>query len=357
MESRSPSIGLALSGGGSRAIAFHLGVLKGLHELGVLSQIDAISTVSGGSVIGALWVHHDGSFEDFERMCRTVLSKGFENGLLRRLLSLRPFPLSKVLKLCFTSYSRIDLLAEHFDSELFLGRALSDISPYPSLIINATELNTGKNYKFGRDIMGSYTTGPVSTKGVLVAKAVAASAAYPIFLPTLSFTTSQPLDQTKDPPPYACLTDGGVYDNLGVTTLLPDKSPEVSFLIQECKILLISDASKPYYNQRREYARWVSRMKLSMLTAMQRVRSLSYQHLFTLLEAGKLEALVTMKMDTNDSNLNADFSPEELLTIKNYPTNFRTMPPYVIDLFVKRGLCSAKRLITAYIPHLVTEKG
>ena len=36
-------IGLALSGGGFRAAAFHLGVFRKLNELGILSNIDFIS--------------------------------------------------------------------------------------------------------------------------------------------------------------------------------------------------------------------------------------------------------------------------------------------------------------------------
>jgi hypothetical protein len=47
---------LALSGGGFRASIFHLGVLKRLAELGWLKHVDVLSTVSGGSIIGAFAV-------------------------------------------------------------------------------------------------------------------------------------------------------------------------------------------------------------------------------------------------------------------------------------------------------------
>ena len=47
-------IGLALSGGGFRAAAFHLGVLNRLEELEILQRITRVSTVSGGSITGAL---------------------------------------------------------------------------------------------------------------------------------------------------------------------------------------------------------------------------------------------------------------------------------------------------------------
>src|SRR5437763_5968466 len=49
-------IGLALSGGGFRAAIFHLGVIRRLEELGIMKDVDAISSVSGGSIIAAYYV-------------------------------------------------------------------------------------------------------------------------------------------------------------------------------------------------------------------------------------------------------------------------------------------------------------
>src|SRR5262245_13415315 len=43
-------LALCLSGGGFRASLFHLGALRRLNELGILSQIDVITSVSGGSI-------------------------------------------------------------------------------------------------------------------------------------------------------------------------------------------------------------------------------------------------------------------------------------------------------------------
>ena len=42
-----------MSGGGYRAALFHLGALCRLHELGILQQIDEITSVSGGSITNA----------------------------------------------------------------------------------------------------------------------------------------------------------------------------------------------------------------------------------------------------------------------------------------------------------------
>jgi len=50
--------GVSLSGGGIRAAAFHLGVLRGLHELGMLENMDYVASVSGGSWIAAWFMTH-----------------------------------------------------------------------------------------------------------------------------------------------------------------------------------------------------------------------------------------------------------------------------------------------------------
>ena len=57
-------LGLALSGGGFRATAFHLGVLKRLREVKLLHEVDLISTVSGGSIVGAYWVYWQATKKD-----------------------------------------------------------------------------------------------------------------------------------------------------------------------------------------------------------------------------------------------------------------------------------------------------
>src|SRR5262245_48242937 len=76
MDQSKTKIGLALSGGGSRAIAFHFGCLKALHEVGLLGRVQVLSTVSGGSVIGALYAASNGDFPSFEARVRQVLAQG-----------------------------------------------------------------------------------------------------------------------------------------------------------------------------------------------------------------------------------------------------------------------------------------
>lgn len=81
-------IGLALSGGGSRAIAFHLGCLRALNDLGILGDVGVISTISGGSVIGAYYAYSpQRSFCEFEDDVRRILRKGFHRALVREALA------------------------------------------------------------------------------------------------------------------------------------------------------------------------------------------------------------------------------------------------------------------------------
>ena len=83
-------LGLALSGGGSRAAAFHCGTLSALRELGLTDKIGVVSTVSGGSLFGAAWMaaRARGAADDtFVDAMKCALEAGFLKkvlGLWRR---------------------------------------------------------------------------------------------------------------------------------------------------------------------------------------------------------------------------------------------------------------------------------
>src|SRR5690242_7581807 len=80
-------VGLALSGGGARAIAFHLGCLRALKHLALLDKVAVLSTVSGGSVIGACYQAHPGDFASFEAKVRSILSQGLAKPMAKKLFS------------------------------------------------------------------------------------------------------------------------------------------------------------------------------------------------------------------------------------------------------------------------------
>src|SRR4051812_39659144 len=80
-------IALALSGGGSRAIAFHLGCLRALHAEGILDRVQVISAVSGGSVLAALYCSYDGEFPKFEACVTALLAGGLVEPALKTALT------------------------------------------------------------------------------------------------------------------------------------------------------------------------------------------------------------------------------------------------------------------------------
>jgi NTE family protein len=258
-------IGLALSGGGSRAIAFHLGCLRALNKLGLLQRVDVLSTVSGGSVIGACYLAHDGDFSSFEVRIRKLLACGLAKPMVKRLFSFLGLKIVAVfvtiglVAACISIFkllvmvaslivpssisekferieirsplhrfaSRTHLLRATLDDLLFHGVALGALPANPRLIINATELRTGSAFRFSALESGSWRWGKLYRNEVTIAHAVAASAAYPLFLPafdeTLVFEKGGELKPSR-----VLLTDGGIYDNLGLGCLWPDRSPDVS---------------------------------------------------------------------------------------------------------------------------------
>ena len=75
-----PRIGLALSGGGYRASLHALGALRALEDSGLLSRVEIVSSVSGGSLTAAYYIYRrasegdDFQFDDFQADLLTILS-------------------------------------------------------------------------------------------------------------------------------------------------------------------------------------------------------------------------------------------------------------------------------------------
>ena len=245
------SIGLALSGGGFRAAAFHLGVLKRLEELGVLPQICRVSTVSGGSLTGALYAlkcqqHGNGapgaySVEALISDMRSLLTSRFRYRALQGTWWRTIRTAASFARLG----KRVSLVSRTIDDDLFGGAMLSEVPPW--LQINATNMLTGKGWKFFHDAAGDYLIGATDKTDLIpLANAVTASAAFPGFVEALPFKTrwqdlkGDLLDDRWQKPPrdgdgnfsrwrsefghtrgdlVVPLTDGGLYDNEGLEGL------------------------------------------------------------------------------------------------------------------------------------------
>jgi NTE family protein len=238
---------LCLSGGGYRAALFHLGALRRLNELGVLSRVSIVSSVSGGSILnGVLAARWDSLvpdskavFQNFDQQvgrpvrefCRTDIRT---NLIVGHRLDPRNWV---VLAGSYFSVSGNTLAKSYealFDGKLLRG--LSDSSATtPRFVFCATSVNTGACWHFhsgasGR--MGDFYTGYAPTNNVSVAEAVAASSAFPLAFAAFELHPSRMIEVSRLDPwgqmrptsgkrkAVACktylLTDGGVYDNLGL---------------------------------------------------------------------------------------------------------------------------------------------
>jgi NTE family protein len=388
-----PKIALALSGGGARAMAFHLGCLRALHDLGILDRVRVLSTVSGGSVIGALYAASEDPFPAFEARVRAVLARGLARPAVRTTLltteGLKAFlcfaivgtsnllfvVLTWVLWLAalvlptgwlevrqaenwhlpFRRFaSRTTILRRTMDDELFKGKRLSELQERrPLLIVNAAELRTGSVFYFTPNESGSWRLGRLAQPDVTLAHAVTASAAYPMFLPALD--EDLPFDKRDGARRVerVTLTDGGVYDNLGLAPLWPDRDPSVSFNVESIDTIICCRAG---YGLRHDppSSFLVARLKSAIACVHDRAQNASVKRLFELREAGKLRAVVLPYLGQDDRRLK--FRPPDLVTREEaygYPTDFSAMSEAWISRLGQRGEQLTRALIAEHAPELV----
>lgn len=240
---------LAFSGGGTRAAAFAYGVLQELRDTIVtahgsarqlLHEVDCISSVSGGSFTSSYYaLFRERIFQDFEPR---FLRRDIQGELVGQVLS----PVNW-LRLVSPNFSRIDLAAELYDESVFEAKRYRDLlgRTRPYILLNATNMALGTRFEFTQDQfdflgsdLGEYP----------IARAVAASSAFPILLNPISLKNHPSPTGFQVPPavtnaledaginprrylwarnlaiyqdrkaehPYLHLMDGGLADNIGL---------------------------------------------------------------------------------------------------------------------------------------------
>jgi len=227
--SHPPEVGVALclSGGGYRAMLFHLGVLWRLNQLGYLPKLKRISSVSGGSitaaVLGLAWSNL--AFDEHG------VGQGFIEHVaapIHRLANVR-IDLEALLRGIFGPGSVHDAIAAAYRKHLFQTHTLQDLPSVdegPRFVINAANLQSGALWRFSKPYSWDWRVGQILNPTTELAVAVAASSAAPPLLSpaVLKFKSSDYTPGTGhdlQKPAYmtrAVLTDGGVYDNLGLET-------------------------------------------------------------------------------------------------------------------------------------------
>lgn len=255
-------VGLALSGGGFRAAAFHLGAFRKLHQLGLLWKLDLLTCVSGGSIAGAFLACHWGEDDALDK--------------LENYLRTRSIAVSSVIGGALDPFhSRLDKLAATYERDLYGQRTLGSLQNGPRLYLNATNLATGNMFFFvggggvaGKAEMGEWELGATEAAGFPLSRAVAASSAFPPVFPPLRVDQSQYPAAGVD---YVTLTDGGVYDNLGVNPLFRKRNA--------LDYLIVSDAGKPFAIDERPTEAGSAVLLAAIGILMEQVRSLQFKRL------------------------------------------------------------------------------
>lgn len=241
-EKKQPQLGtaLCLSGGGYRAMVFHLGAIWRLNEAGLLRKLKRVSSVSGGSITSGIlglkwkkltWDGKDVATNLVDEVINPVLN------LAGHTLDL--FSIVEGIVSPFKSIS--DEVADGYRSHLYGHATLQDLpsdDEGPRFVINATNVQTKSLWRFSKPFMGDWRVGLINNPKLDLAVAVAASSAFP---PVLSPAELKLHQQDFDAAtagelfkaPFTTdviLADGGVYDNLGLETAW-----------KSCQTVLVSD--------------------------------------------------------------------------------------------------------------------
>ena len=374
-------LGLALSGGGFRASLFHIGVLARLAELDLLRSVEVLSCVSGGSIIGAFYylklkrllestpeAKIKGS--DYVNLVRQI-EEEFLSGVQRN-LRVRAFSnFWKNLRMIAEGYSRSDRMAELYDRHFFdmvadhptISLRELKIQPpdapasfhprlhnrkrkakIPMLIINATTLNTGRNWQFTAvdlgerepDVkFGSFEKNSVlpafrydaptlpaeKYRKVPLSIAVAASACVPGIFQPLALTDLYPEVVPQ-------LVDGGVEDNQGISAILYEK----------CTHVIASDASTQLVDLDRPSAGIVGVVTRTNGVLMDRVRDQGLESLVLHEEGGTVDrtCIVHLREDLEPGYQ----QPDKSNTVLSDEPQGRTS--YGIDKRIQRELARVR---------------
>lgn len=383
-------IGLALSGGGSRAIAFHLGCMRALNDRGLLSKVQVLSTVSGGSVIGALWAYSDDSFEEFDKRVQTLLKKGLIWGIVKNTFFSPEAPLilasiltSGVLAALGASVrvliaglglivpgNKLKVISgslqaplprfasittafiRYLDKAYFKGTSLKQVKRAGlDVVINATELRTETAFRFGSVETGSWRFGKLACEET-VAKAVAASAAFPALFPAID-QKLRFINKGNNTKERVIITDGGVYDNLGISCLVPGRDRDFSTNVHDVDFIIACVAGKglpdastvPYFLG--------TRLLSTVNTIHLRNQAMTIDLLHSLKETNQIKGFLLPYLGQQDSSLPrppVDLVPRDATF--DYPTNLDAMSDKDLELLTKRGEQLVHNLIETYHPDI-----
>ncbi|MET0818667.1 MAG: patatin-like phospholipase family protein [Solirubrobacteraceae bacterium] len=348
-------IGLCLSGGGYRAMLFHLGSLWRLNDACALRRLDRISSVSGGSItaatLGLRWRELDwdprGRAGNFERVVVAPV-----RGMAGETIDVSSV-LEGVLSFDTVGERVADAYREHLFGDATL-QALPDdkAGEGPRFVICATNLESGVSFRFSRPYVADYRVGMVKAPAVALSDAVAASSAFPPILSPFELDLRGAGWETEDgndlvDPRWRGeikLSDGGVYDNLGLETVW-----------RSCRTVLISDGGGQAADDDDPPADWPRQILRVLKVIDNQVRELRKRQAVGSYRAGLRDGTYWgIRSAVADYGL-ADplpFDPDEGAALAATPTRLRALPPAVQERLVDWGYVMCDTALRKWLPAL-----
>jgi len=188
---------------------------------------------------------------------------------------------------------------------------------------------------------------------VPVALAVAASAAYPLFLPALDrkwrFRSREGEAEHR-----VLLSDGGIYDNLGFRVLEPGRDSTISVHNFPCDYIIACNAGHGLASGEGLPTRFYTRMETAFSMVHRLVGNAAVSRLHELLRSQRIKGFILPYLGQLDAEIPT--TVKQLVTrseVIGYPTDFAAMPDEWIDRLSTRGEQMTRVLACDYLKQLL----
>ena len=198
-------LGLAISGGGSRAANFGAAVMLELQERKLLEEVDVISGVSGGTLPTVYYGLGEKAGVFTEPALRKAMGFDFQGSWIWRW-----FLPQNIFRYWFTDFTRSDIMVQVFNNELYHDATFAHLRSHPKILLNSTVHNDHARFTFTDEGFARLHSALALYP---VANAVNASSAFPGAFQDVT------LQWYITPTQYVHLFDGGPIDNLGVQAI------------------------------------------------------------------------------------------------------------------------------------------
>jgi NTE family protein len=338
-------VGLCLSGGGYRAMIYHVGALARLNELAFLPRLKEIASVSGGSITAGMLACAWSKLEFDDK----GVAANFDNRVAFPLIRFAGVGVDvrAILSGLFPGRSAADGVAAAYDRHLYSGATLQDIPDAPRFTFMATNLQTGSGWRFAKSYAADYRVGRIDHPRLPLASVVAASSAFPPFLSPVRLRfdrgTVRPMpgaDLHQSPfTEEAVLTDGGVYDNLGLERVW-----------KRCRTILVSNAGRNTPEIGSPTGRWTGQIFRTLNLVQQQAENSRKRILFGMNNLGQRK-VAFWSIDTPVAAYNVQdaltMNPDSAARAANMRTRLNPFTSSEIELLLQAGYAGADASLRA----------